>query len=363
MQVGKAILITLVTLALLQFLTLTFRTEHIEADLLRRTRQRLEQGRAGIAIAQVSFAGRDATLEGPVSSEEEKLRVEGLVGVYPVRVVQNNLEVTLSEEAAANAMPPSRIPDAEMIFMLASSANQQLLLTGRLPDAETRDRFLQAARSSFPGHTVTDATVLDAGTAGPWVDGVLSMLPSISAVLRPALRVSATAVELRGDVPTTLQETVVLQDARAALAEVLPLQTNLRVLDAGAAPASASVIQMRQRLEAVLAGHRVQFLINTAELVPASKELLNRVAAVLGEAEDVHIEVQGHTDILGSVAMNNALSQSRADAVRDYLISQGIAPARLTAIGYGPTRPVATNTTQEGRIKNRRVEFSLKGGS
>jgi outer membrane protein OmpA-like peptidoglycan-associated protein len=71
----------------------------------------------------------------------------------------------------------------------------------------------------------------------------------------------------------------------------------------------------------------------------------------------VNIEVAGHTDSRGSDAYNIKLSQRRAEAVRDYLISKGIAADRLSAKGYGESQPVADNATDEGRFKNRRVEL------
>lgn len=357
MKYGKAILVTLAALALLQTLTLVFRAEPIEADLLRTSRQRIAIAQAGIGIDQVSFEGRDATLEGPVASEDEKRRIGAVLSAYPVRVLVNNLTVDPSLTAAA----PTDVPEAEVLFTLSATDSRQMRLSGRLPDSATRDRFLQAIRDAFPTHAVTDETTLDAAF-GEWIEGFVTMLPAINAVQRPTLRVSPAAIALRGDVPTPLQRAVVVQDAEAALAGARPLLVDLRVLETVGPPEAAAVVQMRTDLEAVLAGHKVQFLINTAELVPASKELLDRVAAVLDGAESVIVEVQGHTDILGSVALNNALSQSRADAVRDYLVTRGIRASRLSAIGFGPTRPVATNTTLEGRIKNRRVEFSLKGG-
>jgi outer membrane protein OmpA-like peptidoglycan-associated protein len=73
------------------------------------------------------------------------------------------------------------------------------------------------------------------------------------------------------------------------------------------------------------------------------------------------IEISGHTDNTGSATINETLSQSRAEAVVTYLSSKGIQSARLTAKGYGSSKPVATNTTDEGRQQNRRTEFEIKG--
>jgi outer membrane protein OmpA-like peptidoglycan-associated protein len=73
------------------------------------------------------------------------------------------------------------------------------------------------------------------------------------------------------------------------------------------------------------------------------------------------IEISGHTDNTGSATINESLSQSRADAVVQYLTSKGIAANRLTSKGYGSSKPVATNTTDDGRQQNRRTEFEIKG--
>ncbi|HJX58684.1 MAG TPA: OmpA family protein [Thiobacillus sp.] len=73
---------------------------------------------------------------------------------------------------------------------------------------------------------------------------------------------------------------------------------------------------------------------------------------------NVNIEVAGHTDSMGSDAYNMKLSQRRAEAVRNFLISRGVAADRLTAKGYGEAQPVADNATEEGRFKNRRVELA-----
>ena len=103
----------------------------------------------------------------------------------------------------------------------------------------------------------------------------------------------------------------------------------------------------------------VQFLPNKAELLPSSSAILDQAVAALQEVPTVRLEVQGHTDNVGNPNDNLALSQLRADAVKTYLIGKGIDPARLQAVGYGSTRPIADNNLPAGRAQNRRVEFKL----
>ncbi|GAB4115570.1 MAG: hypothetical protein OHK0013_49780 [Sandaracinaceae bacterium] len=102
---------------------------------------------------------------------------------------------------------------------------------------------------------------------------------------------------------------------------------------------------------------QIFFEFNRAVIRPQSFPILDTVAQVLRDFPDITIEVQGHTDSRGNDAFNMRLSQSRADAVRQYLINQGIAAERLTARGYGETVPIESNLTNEGRAMNRRVEF------
>src|SRR5262249_12784957 len=93
---------------------------------------------------------------------------------------------------------------------------------------------------------------------------------------------------------------------------------------------------------------------------PRSTRLLNQIGTVLkAHPEILRVQVQGHTDSSGKVALNLALSQARAEAVVGALIRGGVASQRLMARGFGPSKPVATNATRRGREKNRRVEFRV----
>jgi OOP family OmpA-OmpF porin len=85
---------------------------------------------------------------------------------------------------------------------------------------------------------------------------------------------------------------------------------------------------------------------------------LNKVVEVLEKNPTLKIEIEGHTDSIGSAKYNQALSERRAQAVKDYLVNKGITADRLMPVGYGLTRPIASNDTEDGRAKNRRVQLT-----
>ncbi|AKQ63739.1 OmpA domain protein [Myxococcus hansupus] len=103
--------------------------------------------------------------------------------------------------------------------------------------------------------------------------------------------------------------------------------------------------------------HHVQFPVGQSTLSDSERRNLDAVADYLKANPSVSLRIEGHTDNTGPDELNRTLSQDRADAVRQYLIQQGIESRRLTAKGFGPDQPIASNETPEGRSANRRVEF------
>lgn len=101
------------------------------------------------------------------------------------------------------------------------------------------------------------------------------------------------------------------------------------------------------------------FETGKANLEESSYAVLDELVAYLVRKDDERIEVGGHTDNVGTAAKNLILSQDRANTVRAYLLTKGIDPSRVTAKGYGMTKPVAPNTTAEGRAQNRRTEVTV----
>ena len=105
--------------------------------------------------------------------------------------------------------------------------------------------------------------------------------------------------------------------------------------------------------------NNVFFDFDKWDLRPESFIELNRVVKLLSENPAIEIEMSAHTDSRGSDDYNFKLSDNRAKSVMEYIISKGIDRSRISSHGYGETKPVATNETDEGRQLNRRVEFTI----
>lgn len=100
----------------------------------------------------------------------------------------------------------------------------------------------------------------------------------------------------------------------------------------------------------------VHFEFDSAQLTSQAKSILNQASGAVNAAPG-NVSVEGHTDSTGSDDYNLGLSQRRAQSVVDYLVSQGVSRSKLSAKGYGESRPATTNATREGRAQNRRVEI------
>ncbi len=103
----------------------------------------------------------------------------------------------------------------------------------------------------------------------------------------------------------------------------------------------------------------ILFEFDSAKLTPSSERTLSRIAKSLQSQKNFNVEIGGNTDSVGSADYNQLLSEKRAQAVRRYLISEGVDASRLTARGYGESNPVASNSTVSGRAMNRRVDFRV----
>ena len=121
----------------------------------------------------------------------------------------------------------------------------------------------------------------------------------------------------------------------------------------------ADVERVGEGIRLVLNENAVRFDTGKATLTTTAKANLNKLVPVFKEYVDTNIEIYGYTDSTGSPEFNLTLSQKRAESVKNYLISNGLASTRFKTTGLGIANPIATNDTADGRTQNRRVEFAI----
>ncbi len=125
---------------------------------------------------------------------------------------------------------------------------------------------------------------------------------------------------------------------------------------------SPQASQLESDLTQFLAGKTIRFAPASDILLPDGRLILDKIAQILSAGGDIPVEISGHTDADGDPKLNLELSKRRAAAVKRYLVSKGIADSRLSDAGFGSNKPVADNSTPDGKARNRRIEFHVAAG-
>lgn len=365
---SKTVLWTLglLGLALLTFLCFSMNRPDIEADLTGGTSAALAA--AGLTGADAALSGRDVTLTGTVPTEADRERAEAeAYGVRGVRHVDNQLLVAGGAAAAAPDAPTPDAPDAPASAFTVTDGPDGIVVRGTVPSEEVRAAVMERAAAAFPGREVTDALEVVDGAEADWEPSMMALLPEIGDVSGPSVTADAGEIVLRGTVESDEVKERVEAAAEAAVEAPYTFRSELTVLSAagadqveGSGSTDADVQAAEAALREALSIGSVEFATGTNTLTPRSREILDRAAAVFVQYRGVGAEVQGHTDSQGSDASNQALSDRRATAVREYLLGKDVEDGQLTARGYGEAEPIADNDTSEGRARNRRVVFALR---
>lgn len=231
-----------------------------------------------------------------------------------------------------------------------ASAEAPVVISGMVADEATRAALLERLRGVYGADRVLDQLAVGTVSApANWNAHVGRLIgPRLRLVRGGQLTVDGNSVSLRGDVASEGQRQQIASEIAASLNPTYTVNNGLRV-----------TASQQGVLDAALANRIIEFESGKAALTPAGVAVLDQMTAALRKLNSVKVAVIGHTDNAGSRAGNLALSQARAEAVRHYVVGQGIAAESIAVSGEGPDRPVADNRTPEGRARNRRIEFKV----
>jgi OOP family OmpA-OmpF porin len=302
--------------------------------------------RAG-AGGGISLTGDAAAIGGLVTSEDER---QDLVARATSAVAGMKLSDNLKVGGGV-LLPP----------FSAKLSGGKVTLDGTVPDQNALDQILAAATAAFgAGNFINNLKLAAPGSASTWgadwLRKILSWIPFLGRFGRTGdISFNGQSVTVNGEVATADIKNRLLDDIRGIFGTNYTIVDNITVveslLSADEAKAQADLKEL------LLKG--IEFDTGSDRVTPAGALVLNAAAAALNTAKDADIEISGHTDNVGAAKMNQDLSQRRAASVKKYLATKGVGAERMTPKGYGQTQPIADNATDEGRARNRRIEFRV----
>jgi len=242
---------------------------------------------------------------------------------------------TTTAQADTGTAPPAQVP-------------KRIVVSGAVPDDATKLKVLESVRRIYGDHTVVDQ-ISAGGVQAPsnWIGNVDAVItPQLRSVSKGALAIEGTNVTIRGEVGDESTREGIERKLAKTLTAGYTFRNGLRV------SASSQAL-----LDRTLDGRVIEFENGSALLTAAGMRILDEMADAMKTMKDVRIEVIGHTDSIGAPAANVALSRARADSVKTYLVRKGITAEWISTSGMGADQPVASNATDDGRKRNRRIEF------
>ena len=277
----------------------------------------------------------------------------GCCGDAAVAVAPPASSASAASAAAAMPMP------SDQTELNAQIAQGKLTLSGTVKNQATKAVMLAAAIAAIGEGNVNNQLNIDTGVNQPaWLAGVVEnaaepgdLFPWFKGRNDGGLVAIGDKVTLTGTVQSEAEKTARGTWALKYFGASTKVDNQLVVV----APVAAATKPDNGCGETIKS--RIEFATGKASITPAGKAVLDKVASCLADAK---VEVAGHTDDRGKDEMNLKLSQARAQAVADYLVARGLDKAKLTARGYGKTKPIADNATTEGRQANRRIDFTAQ---
>jgi OOP family OmpA-OmpF porin len=245
-------------------------------------------------------------------------------------------------------------------FVSTLSPEGLLQLRGRVADEQQRNAVNSYAQSLFGTDQVYSATRLDPNLPDGWPVRVLAGLQALSELNNGSLVVQPDFVELIGMTGNPEANGEVARLLADKLGEAEDFRIAIRYVQSlDPAAALPTPEECAVKVNTALSEKKITFEPGSATISSDARDVLDRIAEIVGACEEVPMEISGHTDSQGREEMNTRLSQQRAEAVLTALLDRRVLTTNLIARGYGESNPISDNDTSEGREANRRIEFRV----
>ncbi|MGB0846459.1 MAG: OmpA family protein [Thiolinea sp.] len=325
------LIICLLALSLLLLLVIPFYADRIQTAIENTMEERVQE--IGQDWTQVETTGRDVTLRGEAPTPTAYDTVLELAYSIPgVRTITNLMTQRTISPYTANI----------------DWKNTQLAVSGFLPDEASVRAVKRLINQTYAKNNI-DQIKVGYGSPEGWSELVKVLLQNVQHFDHANIDLVDQTLSLSGKIPSS-QHAAQLKKAMQPF-ENQGYRFNLHVV-----AVDEKVKDCQERFNTLMQSS-IAFELGESTLNPASFAFLEQLAETAMFCPDENITIAGHADNAGSESFNQSLSQERAERVAGWLVQAGIAASRIRTKGYGAKYPIADNTTEEGRSKNRRIEF------
>lgn len=349
-------LVSLAVFMAISFAAVHFGTNNIESNLEARS----------IATLQASgFTAVDAVAEGTVvrlsgtytAHQNEASAFKAVAAIAGVRSVEGKLWPAFSGELDEIEITGDAIE--------INWDGDKATVTGTVGAEERREFVSETLKAAFAEVDIEGLTILDDLVEKPrWLGATLGLLIR----LKLSLPVGRMIVDPHNElliVAGEVEDKDLRNEMNAKISDVaqdLGFDANPAIRLPKVGPTQEEIEELQFSLDDLIEGKVVEFESKSFELTENGTALLDEILAALRQAPEIRVKIAGHTDSRGTTTANQILSEQRADAVLEYLLSKGEPRERFDVIGYGESDPTASNETSDGRARNRRIEFTALDG-
>lgn len=389
------VLLLLLAFILLCFFCITRCSPEIERDVLTNANATLlAENQQGNIVATID--GRDVLLTGQVNTEEEREHIlDAIRKTTGVRVVDHTLALTPKAfprpepmivatepepESVAEVMEPEPIqevapepepkpePEVETVYIepglplsqlyvSISKEDDQYNLGGYLEDESSKKILLDQLGNQYKINSNLKTTKLEGTWPDNWSSIIAQVINKLSKLDNGLATIKPNGINISGKAADHKIRDAIEKQLRDFIPSSWAMNFDIDI------PLSETSIACETDIQNLLNQGTINFRLNSSKISNESTELLDSIIGNIKTCSQAKFLIEGHTDYIGNKDYNQQLSEWRAEAVKDYLVSKGISAERITTKGYGEMRPIAKNSTIEGRSQNRRIEFVVLGES
>ncbi len=325
----------------------------------------------------INTKGDHIELKGTVNTEQERERAEAIAKGEGFLTVDNNIQFSTTANSGintavnnSNALINKNNNDNIMHDELDNAPEPALTLdlnkqgvlsiSGTVPNEKSAAALMQQSYDDFGIHNVETALL-----EHPFVQP--EMIQAASVVLQQLAKFNHGHALIEPNTVTITGETSKpnISATKEALKSYLPnnyqVHVDLLPLQQNASQNNMSALHCQNQLNTVIKQQKILFRTNSSTLLKPSLSTLDKLTEISQACSNHHIVIEGHTDAIGDPSHNQKLSELRAQAVLDYLITRNVNAENFSIVGFGSSRPIADNAMAAGRTLNRRIEFNIKG--